>query len=344
MNWLLLGARVVLSAVFAVAGLAKFVDLEGSRRAVREFGPASVAPLLGALLPVGELTIAVALIGQSSARWGAVGALLLLVVFIVAIGRAIVRGRTPDCHCFGQLHSAPAGWRTLVRNVVLAAMAAFVVAAGWTDAGASATGWTRRLSAGALVGIGVALIVVAGQAWFSWQLLRQHGRLLARLDMVEAKLGGQVKTAPEGLPIGTRAPPFALPSPDAGTVTLEHLLGHGRPVLLIFSDPACGPCAALLPVISQWQRTHGDRLTVAVISSGGGDALGAITDQNLIRHVGLQLDREVAEAYHVHGTPAAVLVDPDGRVASPLAAGRDAVVKLILKQALGPARYVHSAL
>jgi uncharacterized membrane protein YphA (DoxX/SURF4 family) len=70
-NWVLLGARLMLVMVFAVAGLAKVADLAGSRRAVREFGiPAALAPLLGTLLPLGELGVAVALIVRGSARWG----------------------------------------------------------------------------------------------------------------------------------------------------------------------------------------------------------------------------------------------------------------------------------
>jgi hypothetical protein len=42
----------------------------------------------------------------------------------------MARGEAPDCHCFGQLHSESAGWRTLARNGLLAAIAGFVVLAG----------------------------------------------------------------------------------------------------------------------------------------------------------------------------------------------------------------------
>ena len=188
MNGALLGTRLVLAAVFAVAGLAKLADPAGSRRAVRAFGaPQLLAPLLGTLLPLGELAVSVALVVRGSARWGAVGALVLLGGFIVAIGSAIKRGRAPDCHCFGRLRSAPAGWGTLLRNTVLAGIAGFVVVGGWANPGASATGWVSRLSAGALTGICVGVVVVGGQAWFSWQLLRQQGRLLARLEAIEAR-------------------------------------------------------------------------------------------------------------------------------------------------------------
>src|SRR5690349_7536129 len=119
MSLVLLLARVLLALVFLVAGLAKLTDLAGSRQALRDFGvPAFLAPSFGVLLPLAELAVAVALLPTSSAWWGAVGALALLLIFVTGIGYNLARGRTPDCHCFGQLHSAPAGWSTLIRNLV----------------------------------------------------------------------------------------------------------------------------------------------------------------------------------------------------------------------------------
>jgi thiol-disulfide isomerase/thioredoxin len=319
---------VFLAVVFALAGLAKSADLAGSRRAVREFGiPQPLAPLLGTLLPLGELAVSLALIVQGSERWGALAALVLLVAFMVAIAAAMRRGRAPDCHCFGQLHSAPAGSRTLLRNALLAGVAGFIVARGWANPGTSATGWVSRLSATALAGIGVGVVVVAVQAWFSWQLLRQQGRLLARLEVVEARLGNNAGAALGGLPVGAAAPLFALPAAEGGIIALEGLLGFGRPVMLVFADPTCGPCAALLPEVSRWQRDREDRVTIAVISRGSRDP-NAISADPPALHVGWQLDSEVAQAYAVPGTPSAVLIGMDGRIAGPLAAGRDAIVRL----------------
>ncbi len=329
MNGALLGARMVLAVVFAVAGLAKLADPAGSRRAVREFGiPQPLAPLLGISLPLGELAVSVALVVRGSARWGAVGALVLLGGFMVAIGSAIRRGRAPRCHCFGQLRSAPAGRLTLLRNSVLAGIAGFVVVGGWANPGTSATGWASRLSAGALTGVCVGVTVVGAQAWFSWQLLRQQGRLLARLEAVEASQGTNTGVAAAGLPVGAPAPPFALPAADGGSVTLERLLDFGQPVVLLFSDPGCGACAAILPEISRWQREHPSRVTVAVLSRASSDPNGPTRADLSALNVGWQVGSEVAQAYGVPGTPSAVLVGADGRIAGPLAPGRDAIVTL----------------
>ena len=75
----LLIARLVLGAVFALAGVAKLADLEGSRRAIIEFGvPSAIAAPLGLVLPLAELTAAATLLPASMAWWGALGALALL--------------------------------------------------------------------------------------------------------------------------------------------------------------------------------------------------------------------------------------------------------------------------
>src|SRR5215212_2820490 len=127
----LLRARLVLAAVFALAGVTKLADRNGARQAMRDFGvPAALAPALALLLPLAELAAAVALLPTGSAWWGAAGALALLALFIVGIGVSLARGRRPDCHCFGQIASGPIGRSTLTRNGLLAALASFVVVQG----------------------------------------------------------------------------------------------------------------------------------------------------------------------------------------------------------------------
>ncbi len=69
---------------------------------------------------------------------------------------AMVRGRKPDCHCFGQLHSEPVGRQTLIRNAVLAAVAGGVVAWGRQYAGPEPWAWVGRLE-----GIEFKVVVIA---------------------------------------------------------------------------------------------------------------------------------------------------------------------------------------
>src|SRR5438876_3253973 len=147
MTLLLLFARLLLCAVFLVAGLAKLADLPGSRQAMRDFGvPNKLADFFGLLLPLAEIAVAVALVLPLTAWWGAVGALALLLIFVVGIGYNLAQGRTPDCHCFGQLHSAPAGWSTLIRNLILAGVAGFIVAFGRSTPGLGVFDWLAALT------------------------------------------------------------------------------------------------------------------------------------------------------------------------------------------------------
>src|ERR1700691_479260 len=131
MDGVLLLVRLLLSATFALAGITKAADPAGARQSILDFGaPASLAGPVARLLPLAELACAIALLLAASAVWGAVGALALLLLFIAAICISLARGRRPDCHCFGQLHSAPVGWTTLARNAVLCAMAGLVILQG----------------------------------------------------------------------------------------------------------------------------------------------------------------------------------------------------------------------
>ncbi len=98
------------------------------------------------LLPLLEIAVAVALIPVSLAWYGACGALALLIVFLLAVGIAMARGRKPDCHCFGQLHSEPAGWSTLIRNTLLAGCAGWLVSRRPGQTGPDDWAWFNTLS------------------------------------------------------------------------------------------------------------------------------------------------------------------------------------------------------
>ena len=85
MDIILLLARILLAIVFVVAGLAKLAD-RGSAQALADFGvPRALAAPLGALLPLAELLVALALIPARTAWYGAVGAAALLLIFLAGI-------------------------------------------------------------------------------------------------------------------------------------------------------------------------------------------------------------------------------------------------------------------
>jgi uncharacterized membrane protein YphA (DoxX/SURF4 family) len=122
-------ARLVLVAVFAVAGWAKLRDNDGVEQSVVEFGvPARLASPLATLLPRAELFVAALLLVPQLAPWGGAGAAVLLVLFTVGVAMALARGKRPECHCFGQVRVARVNLVTLGRNLVLLGLAAFVAA------------------------------------------------------------------------------------------------------------------------------------------------------------------------------------------------------------------------
>ena len=123
-----LALRILLAIVMAGSGIGKLQDLDDSRQMVLDFGlPYPLARPVGTFLPGLELAIAVGLVVTPASAWAAWAALGLLGAFSLAVGLNMAAGRRPDCRCFGPLHVASIGWRTLTRNVLLMAIAGGVL-------------------------------------------------------------------------------------------------------------------------------------------------------------------------------------------------------------------------
>jgi peroxiredoxin/uncharacterized membrane protein YphA (DoxX/SURF4 family) len=329
----LVSIRLLLAAVFGVAGLAKLRDRPAFKKSLIEFGvPGFLATPLAWLLPLAELACAIGLVLPYSAWWSAIGVLVLLAAFIAAITFNLLRGRTPDCQCFGQLHATKIGWETVLRNSALAVLAAFVIWQGPKSSKESAFVWLGDLSRSDAI-VFVLAVAVALEVWFSFHLLRQNGRLLLRLEAVEAKVGGNVEELPSGLPVNSVAPAFRLEALDGGTVSFEMLRERGKPVVLFFTEPGCGACEAALPEVALWQRQYADHITIVPISRGEVKANRRKAIEHNLDDVLLQKDREVAAAYRVDASPSAVLIT-EGLIASSVAAGIDAIRGIIARATL----------
>lgn len=320
--------RIGLSAVFGTAAVTKLIDQRGTREAVANFGaPASLAPTIAVLLPIVELTIAVGLLFTRTTPGSALGAVVVLLIFIIAIGVNLARGRTHDCHCFGQLYSRPLGWPTLVRNFVFAAVAGFI----WWQSAAS-------FEASKISG---ALVSLASSPWLlATFVLLITGAALAYGRRQQSKAALEASEGPKGLPLDTPAPNFELTAYEGGTISLRQLLAHKKPLLLVFTNPNCSPCVALFAEIKEWQQAHSDRLTIALISFGTIKENFVNVARNGLGTVLLQQKREVAESYGGVLTPTAVIVSSEGRIASRLAAGADEIREL-LGTIVGPVQTAH---
>jgi uncharacterized membrane protein YphA (DoxX/SURF4 family)/peroxiredoxin len=330
-----LAIRLFLASVLGLAGVAKLFDPDGSRDAVRSFGiPNVLARTVGIALPTAELLIAALLIPLSTAWWGSIAASILLTAFLSAIGISLAKGQAPQCHCFGQIHSEPVSWSTFARTAALAVCAALAAVMGPGEFSVSFFApifWSNRWTL-----IVVCLFTLAAfQAWLLLQLMRQHGRLLLRLDALEQIVAPQGRVShsdaaiPNGLPLGTPAPDFELPEAGGSVVRLKDLLDGRSPLMLLFSDPSCGPCMKLAPKVARWQRQFAADLRIAIISRRLSGAQRADVTHAGLRGVLLQEQREVAELYQVAGTPSAVLIRSDGAIGSAVAAGSDAIEQLV---------------
>ena len=106
-----------------------------------------------------------------------------------------------------------------------------------------------------LAGLALAWGLIVAGCWLGWQLLRQNGRLLLRLEALEKRLDALEfgeDEPPTGLPVGSEAPAFELP--DLAGQTRSLVQYRGEPVLLLFFNPACGFCRELVPRLAASQR------------------------------------------------------------------------------------------
>jgi len=121
-----LTAVVLLSLVFGVAAISKMAAWSELPGVVQNYQllPVALVPVASALLPPVELLVAIGLLLRATRAPAAIVAMLLLLVFAVAIGINVKRGRTSiDCGCFRSALKQPISWWLVLRNTVLGAFA-----------------------------------------------------------------------------------------------------------------------------------------------------------------------------------------------------------------------------
>jgi peroxiredoxin len=189
-----------------------------------------------------------------------------------------------------------------------------------------------------------AVVLVCGVS--AYQILRQNGWLIRRRESVEGALeqlapsdggtraGGFGDRSPagsrinrDGLPPGTEAPAFRLPRVGGGALSLQDY--SGRRLMLVFSDPGCGPCHALAPQLEALWRQPG---TPSVLMISRGDLKAnerTIEEHALTFPVVLQQQWEVSREYGTFAMPMAYLIDEEGVIASKVAVGVTPILALM---------------
>jgi peroxiredoxin len=202
------------------------------------------------------------------------------------------------------------------------------------------------VAAAVIVTLGVTWVAIACVSWFAYQLIRQNGRILARLDALEqaaspgahdASHGRRFGTGSlassrinrNGLTPGTAAPDFDLPRVDGGTLALREYLG--RRVLLVFSSPDCEPCQQLGPKLATASR-RARHIAVVMVSRGGVDVnRHKIAEHRVTFPVVLQRQWEISRLYAKFVTPMAYLIDERGVIASTVTVGVGPILGLLAR-------------
>jgi peroxiredoxin len=131
----------------------------------------------------------------------------------------------------------------------------------------------------------------------------------------------------DGLSAGDKAPEFRLPRIDGGELALEDL--RGERVLLVFSDPECGPCDELAPHL---QEIHEQRADVKVLMISRKDVelnVAKASRLGLTFPIVIQKRWEISLQYAMFATPIGYLIDEQGMLLRDVAVGVEPILALL---------------
>ncbi|HEY1134758.1 MAG TPA: MauE/DoxX family redox-associated membrane protein [Nocardioides sp.] len=335
---LLVATASTLVGVLAVAAFAKMRAPEVARDGWRALAPRAARGWRGA--PYGlaglEALLAVGLLLPSPLGVAAAAAALaLFVAFTVALTLAARRDEEVACGCFGAWSAEPVSWLSVARTASLAALAAGALASGGdglvrTLAEATATQTATGLAGAVLLGLVLVLTSALGAA--RGEVGAVERRLATPAPSVGAWAG---EVGPASYPLDVNGIPdrTGAPVPDVEVVLaggqvrrLEHLVG-GRGLLLVVVSHGCATCHTLLAELPAWQEELGYGARIQVVTSSDRDRiLEEFPDVAPLLALGAA---GLRAALDIPGTPAAVLIGADGRVATRVAAGVDEVFGLL---------------
>lgn len=187
-----------------------------------------------------------------------------------------------------------------------------------------------------LVAIVALLSLILVSLWLVlYQLVKQQGRMLLRIDDLEGHLRGGahagargVQIGPSGMKVGEPFDAFELPDLEGRSVALEDF--RGRRVLVVNWSPQCGFCDLIAPDLSKLQAALGEQnVRLLFVSYGDAEAnRKLLAEHGLECPVLLKKESEPMKAFEGMGTPVAYLLDEEGRVARPVAVGANEVPEL----------------
>ena len=155
-------------------------------------------------------------------------------------------------------------------------------------------------------------------------VLKSPPRLVAnennRVLPVAALNGGGSAVAPSQpakAQIGEPAPAFTLPDLDGKTFSLSDF--QGKKTLLLFWNPGCGFCQRMLADLRAWEAEPPQGAPEVLVVSTG--SVEENRELDLRSPVLVEAGFTIGPKFGIHGTPMAVLIDDQGKIASDVAAG-----------------------
>jgi peroxiredoxin len=178
-------------------------------------------------------------------------------------------------------------------------------------------------------------LLIGFGCWLGYELVRQNGRILLRLEALEKSLEQisaqglkQTPSHKSGLQVGSIAPAFELPDLFGGRRALSGF-AHRR-LLLIFFNPSCGFCTNMVSDLAKlpFDGSNGHAVPL-IVTTGDAETNRKLFEKHKFRcPVLLQRSMEVASQYEAYGTPTGYLIDENGAIASELAVGAPALLAL----------------
>jgi peroxiredoxin len=190
----------------------------------------------------------------------------------------------------------------------------------------------------------VFLLLILASLWVGlYQIFKQQGRILLRLDELESRTStahAAVEHSSEhaeapGLPLQSEFPAFSLPDLAGKVLALQDF--RGRRVLLVNWNFECGFCDSIAPQLAALEPSFQQRNVQLLLLAHGESASNqeGAAEHGLKCPILLEKGNEEGGAFQNEGTPVAYLVDEEGRVGAPVARGADRVLALALELA-GP--------
>lgn len=314
---------ILLAVVLIISGIAKARDLISVRESfiTLQLPPWLTRSPAPGLLPWGEIVLAIALVvlGGWPAVVAAVATLALFGAYLVIIIRATHFDPPVTCGCLGKLGLGVVGPVTVIRNVLLVALSAWVLVDAFQGRSVLSRWWAAEPAAWAWLVVAVAAVLLGALMVYAGQ------------DPTTEEATGQVPVVADAGPAHeldyerTPIPYLSVADPAGVPVNVRHLAAS-RARLLVYANPGCGACTPVLEALPDFRERVG-QLGVHVVLPYAEAAENPYLTTKILTEEWFH-DRESLFAGTLDlVSPSAVLLGTDGYLAGGPVHGRDDVLE-----------------